>query len=251
MANKSQPLALPDALFSQLAQADKDRGFPPGTMQSLLMQETGGQAKYLNDPTTYHYPVGPDGKRKSSARGPFGILDSTAADPGYGVKPLANHADLNEHIRFTGDYLDARAKSAGSLHAGIAGFGEGDKYAVQVARRRDGVVTPAPVVAAQATPPVTPSLTPSIVQAAAPVAPVVQAQAPTEPVQQAGISDWQAINDNVRAKAAVRPQDLAYGGPKPYVPPEVVRPDFMATLGSLGQNVTPNFRPFSGIRGRA
>ena len=250
MANKSQPLALPDALFSQLAQADKDRGFPPGTMQSLLMQETGGQAKYLSDPTTYHYPVGPDGKRKSSARGPFGILDSTAADPGYGVKPLANSGDLNEHIRFAGDYLDARSKSAGSLQAGLAGYGEGAKYATQVMRRTGApIVDPAPVVVAQATPVAAPA---PIVQAAAPVAPVVQAQAPSELVQQAVAPDqWQEYLRAREARNPVQVADLAYGGPKPYVPPEVVRPDFMATLGSLGQNVTPNFRPFSGIRGRA
>ena len=116
MAKNSQALALPDNVFSLLAAADKQRGFPPGTMQSLLMQETGGQAKYLNDPTQYHYAANADGKRIaghtgkiSTAHGPFGILESTAKDPGYGVKPMGDKTSLAEHIRFAGDYLAARS----------------------------------------------------------------------------------------------------------------------------------------------
>ena len=134
MAKNSPALALPDKVFSLLADADKQRGFPPGTMQALLMQETGGQAKYLNDPTAYHYAANAEGKRIaghtgkiSTAQGPFGILESTGKKPGYGVKPMGDKTSLAEHIRFAADYLDARSKSGGSLSAGLAGYGEGAK----------------------------------------------------------------------------------------------------------------------------
>ena len=124
-----------------LAQADKQYGFPSGTMASVVKQETGGNAKYLQDPSAYHYAANEKGQRiaghtgkQSTAFGPFGILESTAKDPGYGVKPLQSK-DLNEQIRFAGEYLAARSKQAGSLEAGLAGYGEGDKYAKQVLGR--------------------------------------------------------------------------------------------------------------------
>ena len=74
MAKNSQALALPDNVFSLLAAADKQRGFPPGTMQSLLMQETGGQDKYLNDPTQYHYAANADGKRIAGHTGKISTI---------------------------------------------------------------------------------------------------------------------------------------------------------------------------------
>jgi len=127
-----------------LAEADARNNLPKGTMASVWQQETGGQSKYLDDPTAYHYAAGADGRRVaphtgqvSTAFGPFGILESTARDPGYGVKPLASK-DLGEQIRFASDYLAARSKSAGGLDKGLAGYGEGAKYAAQVAARRDG-----------------------------------------------------------------------------------------------------------------
>lgn len=130
--------------FKQLLeQAEKDRGLPAGLLSSLVQQETGGNQKYITDPTTYHYGLNKEGKRIaghtgkiSTAFGPFGILESTAADPGYGVKPLKDKS-LEEQIRFAADYVVGRSKKAG-LKAGLAGYGEGDKYAKSVLGRIDG-----------------------------------------------------------------------------------------------------------------
>lgn len=130
--------------FKQLLeQAEKDRGLPAGLLSSLVQQETGGNQKYITDPTTYHYGLNKEGKRIaghtgkiSTAFGPFGILESTAADPGYGVKPLKDKS-LEEQIRFAADYVVGRSKKAG-LKAGLAGYGEGDKYAKSVLGRVAG-----------------------------------------------------------------------------------------------------------------
>lgn len=247
MAKNSPALALPDKVFSLLADADKQRGFPPGTMQALLMQETGGQAKYLNDPTSYHYAANAEGKRIaghtgkiSTAQGPFGILESTGKDPGYGVKPMGDKTSLAEHIRFAADYLDARSKSGGSLSAGLAGYGEGAKYATQVARRRDGQ------------PAVVPSVVESVVQmvqapvAAAPapeVAPVVLAQA--EPVAPTPVTQ-------VPGDPEVVPTEVAQAAPSVAAPafPTYQNPDFMAALGNILQRSTPNFQSFGTFGGR-
>ncbi len=244
MAKNSQALALPDNVFSMLAAADKQRGFPAGTMQSLLMQETGGQAQYLNDPTTYHYAANADGKRIapqsgkiSTAHGPFGILESTAKDPGYGVKPMGDKASLAEHIRFAGDYLAARSKSAGGLSAGLAGYGEGEKYAAQVVGRRDGKVpatnlvaaaapvdTSAPVVVAQATP------APVLEAVAAPVEQLVaQAASPAA----AGPNTWDSFLTNLRA-AQAEPVAVA-AAPQQPVSKGIQVPNFMAALSALNQ----------------
>ncbi len=246
MSKNSQSLALPDNVFSLLADADKQRGFPPGTMQSLLMQETGGQAKYLDDPTAYHYPLNADGKRIapqsgkiSTAHGPFGILDSTAKDPGYGVKPLGDNANLGEHIRFSADYLDARAKSAGSLPAGLAGYGEGEKYANQIARRRDGLPAVAPAAVAAVDPAVQVAQAPVVIAPAAPdAAPVVLAQA--DPVAPAPLVQAPVI-------PAAAPQALVAQGQARFAPPAFApyqNPNFMAALGSMVQSAHPDFRSF-------
>ena len=131
---------LPADLLAQLSAADKKNGLPAGTMQSIMQQETGGNAKYLDDPTAYHYGLNAEGKRiaghtgkVSTAFGPFGILESTAAKPGYGVAPLKDKS-LGEQIRFASDYLAARSKKGG-LESGLAGYGEGAKYAQQVMGR--------------------------------------------------------------------------------------------------------------------
>lgn len=128
-------------LVGLLSQADKSRGFPAGTMAALMQQEIGGNSKYLDDPSAYHYPVNADGKRiaghtgkVSTAFGPFGILESTAANPGYGVAPLRDKS-LEEQVRFSSDYLAARSKQAGGLPAGLAGYGEGAPYAQSVLGR--------------------------------------------------------------------------------------------------------------------
>lgn len=140
-----------------LTQADKRHGFPAGTMAAVMQQEIGGNSKYLQDPSAYHYPVGPDGRRVakhtgrvSTAFGPFGILESTAADPGYGVKPLQDKS-LGEQVRFAGEYLAARARRAGGLEQGLASYGEGQKYS-QAVMARLGVPGAAPQVVAQQQP---------------------------------------------------------------------------------------------------
>ena len=143
-----------------LAQADARHGFPKGTMAAVMQQEIGGNTKYLEDPSAYHYPIGPDGRRVakhtgkvSTAFGPFGILESTAADPGYGVKPLQDKS-LAEQVRFAGEYLAARAKRAGGLEQGLASYGEGPKYGQQVMARLGAANTQAPAVVAQQVAPV-------------------------------------------------------------------------------------------------
>lgn len=140
-----------------LTQADKRHGFPAGTMAAVMQQEIGGNTKYLQDPSAYHYPAGPDGRRVakhtgrvSTAFGPFGILESTAADPGYGVKPLQDKS-LGEQVRFAGEYLAARARRAGGLEQGLASYGEGQKYS-QAVMARLGVPGAAPQVVAQQQP---------------------------------------------------------------------------------------------------
>lgn len=239
---KSTSLALPDDVFAMLAAADKQRGFPAGTMQSLLMQETGGQAKYLTNPTAPHYAAGIDGKRKSSAYGPFGILESTGRDPGYGVAPMGDNTRLSEHVRFAADYLDARSKQAGSLQAGLAGYGEGAKYAKQVMGRIGAPVAPmAEQLAAQ-------EMIPQVVAQVAPSeampAPVVAAQVETTSQE----NEWQTYMAKLRtAQAPVTPADLAYDKPQVAAAPQMVPPDFMAALAALGPTARPDFRAFSGF----
>jgi len=149
----------PDELVQLLIEADKRNGFPVGTMASVMRQEIGGNTKYIQDPAAYHYPVGPDGRRVakhtgkvSTAFGPFGILESTAADPGYGVRPLQDKS-LAEQVRFASEYLAARSKQAGSLEQGLAGYGEGQKYS-QAVMARLGVPGSPPQVLAQVPAPV-------------------------------------------------------------------------------------------------
>lgn len=124
-----------------LLQADARNGLPKGTMAAVMQQEVGGNKKYLDDPTKYHYDLNKDGKRIaghtgkiSTAFGPFGILESTAAKPGYGVAPLKDKS-IEEQVRFASDYLAARSKASGGLEAGLAGYGEGGKYGKQVVGR--------------------------------------------------------------------------------------------------------------------
>lgn len=229
-------MAVPN-IQALLAQADKARGFPAGTMASVMQQETGGNAKYLQDPSTYHYGLNAEGKRVaghtgkiSTAFGPFGILESTGRDPGYGVRPLQNKS-IEEQVRFASDYLDARSKSAGSLNAGLSGYGEGAKYANQVARRRDGKspaavpMVPAEVQLAQAKPlaQVPAAVAADIQMASLPVQPAVQAQ-PQAPMQafvqagpeemvaaaaQAAAPDWEAFQQAM--PRVVKASDLNYG----------------------------------------
>jgi len=178
--NKNSTVGLPDALFTLLAQADKQRGFPEGTMVSVMQQESGGNSKYIDAPDTYHYDLNAEGKRiaghtgkVSTAFGPFGILESTGRDPGYGVQPLKDKS-LEEQVRFAGDYLAARSKQAGGLQAGLSGYGEGGKYGQQVMARIGKQATP--IKPLQVTPMELPQTQVAMME---PQAPVVQ------PIQQA------------------------------------------------------------------
>ena len=150
---KTTPLF--QAVAGGLGNYDKTYGLPPGTMQSVMFQEVGNNPKFLKDPAAYHYELNSEGKRiaghtgkVSTAFGPFGILESTAKDPGFGVKPLQNKS-LEEQTRFASEYLAARIKAAGGdLQKGLAGYGEGVEYASQVTGRM-GNVNPAAVPTTQ------------------------------------------------------------------------------------------------------
>ncbi len=239
-----------------LAAADQRNGLPAGTMASIMKQETGGNTKYLTDPTAYHYGLNADGKRVaghtgkvSTAFGPFGILESTGKDPGYGVAPLKDKS-LDEQVRFASDYLAARSKSAGGLVQGLAGYGEGTKYASQVAGRIGikgaapvGAEAPAPVMAAA----------PVVQEPVAPEAPVVLAQAPVaapQPVDPAQLAAWQ---DFLQAMPQSRTQpgqpvnvaDMNYGA----VAPAMNVPQFQFNPGRP-QSQPVNFEAFGKWGGR-
>lgn len=247
-----------DDLIKMLSDVDNRKGFPPGTAYSVMMQETGGNTKYLDDPTAYHYDKNKDGKRiaghtgqVSTAFGPFGILESTARDPGYGVEPLKDKS-LGEQVRFFGDYLAARSKRAGSLQGGLSGYGEGGKYGQQVMNRIGG----APVQVAKQAPVQQPvQIAPQEMQAAAeaaqvPVEVVAQAASPAEAVP----NTWDSFLANYRAAQA--PQAVVDAAPQQQpVYSGVQVPNFMAALSGLNQQdprlAFQSFGNFGGQKGRA
>lgn len=189
MATYKKPQGIPESLSKLLTEADARNNLPAGTMAALMKQEIGGNLeKYLGDPTTYHYPVNSMGKRvaphsgkESSAFGPFGILDSTALKPGYGVTPMKDKS-LEEQVRFASEYLAARSAKAGSLQAGLAGYGEGAKYADQVLARAGVGATPVSAPVANP-PPMAPLPIPDIQIASNGVVPVPQAAQATQAPQ--------------------------------------------------------------------
>lgn len=124
-----------DTIQTLESAAEQKYGLPSGLLGSIRQQETGGQKAYLEDPTKPHYPTGytKDGV-KSSAFGPYGILESTGKQPGYGTQPLTDKS-LQAQVDFAASYVAGRTKHAGSLEAGLAGYGEGSKYANQVLSR--------------------------------------------------------------------------------------------------------------------
>ena len=130
---------LPDVVQKGITEVGKRTGLPDGLMQSIIVQEISDKGEYFDNPAKYHYEPGTDGKRKTTAFGPYGILDSTAKDPGYGVAPLKDKNDLAEQTRFATEYLAARIKDAvakgGTMEDGIAGYGQGVKYAEDVMKR--------------------------------------------------------------------------------------------------------------------
>lgn len=120
---------------------EKRLGLPSGILTAVRMQETGGNSKYWEKPDEYHYPLNAEGKRiakhtgkVSTAFGPYGIVDSTAKQPGYSTAPLKGK-NIEEQVRFAADYLAGRIKQAGSLEAGLGGYGEGAPYARKVLGR--------------------------------------------------------------------------------------------------------------------
>ena len=220
-----------------LAAEDKRQGFPSGTMASLMRQESGGSNKFLADPSAYHYGLNADGKRiaghtgkVSTAFGPFGILESTAAKPGYGVKPLTSK-DFESQLKFAGNYLKGRAKSSGSLSAGLSGYGEGDKYANQViaripqtkveipqqvalntlAQRPQPIVGPTPIQNKQPQ---------SVIQEAPPVAVAeYKPEVSTNPeavqvAQKDPVNAWAAFLEAANSKSTITPEQLAYAKPQ-------------------------------------
>lgn len=243
-----------------LAAADKKNGFPAGTMASVMKQETGGSDKYLADPAAYHYGLNAEGRRVaghtgkvSTAFGPFGILESTGKDPGYGVAPLKDKS-LEEQVRFASDYLAARSKSAGGLVQGLAGYGEGTKYASQVAGRIGIKDAPAEgAVAANARRLPAPVTEAPVVMAEAPVvaeqAPVQVAQAAPPPVDPAQLAAWEDFLQAMPRQAQPQHQPqlqepvmqmASYGTPRLQVPSfNVGRPQAgpvnFAAFGQWGQ----------------
>lgn len=252
--SKGNSLALPDELVSLLAAADTRAGFPVGTMASIMQQEVGGNVgKYIQDPTAYHYPVNDKGQRIaahtgkiSTAFGPFGILESTAKDPGFGVTPLKDKS-LAEQVRFAADYLKARSDRAGGLKGGLAGYGEGAKYAQQVSGRlpvKTAVETTAPVVV-QAAPAVSLAQAPQAPMQEPQQAPVLEVVAEAPQAVPQGPDPWQEFL--AQSRAPVQPQELQYAQE---TLPQVKAPEFLAMLQGMGGVPQVNFTPFTAMRGR-
>lgn len=225
-------LSLPDNLMQMLSAADQSRGFPAGTMASVLQQEIGGQYdKFLGDPAAPHYPSGiaPNGKR-SSAFGPFGILESTARDPGFGVAPLTDKG-LAEQVRFAADYLAARSRQAGSLKAGLTRYGDGVGYADKVMSRAAGA---APVqVAATAAPVAQP--VPVVATPEAMTQVPVQPSAPPERVVP-GRDPWTEFVQGVAAASPPTQESLNYGDPVQQSRPVQIPDDYLALLTTEPKN---------------
>lgn len=272
MARKA--LALPDHLHSLLRQHEERNGLPPGTMSSVMQQEVGGKFNdYLSDPGKYHYAADASGRRVaghtgkiSTAFGPFGILESTGRDPGYGVAPLRDKS-IEEQIRFSADYLKARSKQAGSLEGGLAGYGEGATYGRQVAGRIGGnppstqvaratapVSTASPVQVAQA--PQAPVIENPPIQIGAPVNSLVQpaaAQVAAAPSMAPGPNAWEAFRQ-AQGPQQPTPQQLAAIGQQraqamdaAAMANNVSVPDFMANIQQRQAQQAPMMQAMQGF----
>lgn len=200
---------IPNHLLSMLNEQDARHGFPPGTMAAIFQQEVGGNfQKYVDNPATYHYAANAQGQRIaphsgeiSTAFGPFGILDSTAKDPGWGVKPLQDKNDLGEHFRFAADYLAARVKQQGDFLKGIAAYGEGPEYANKIAKNIPGFTEHNPQFAqvASANPPApleaSPEVPPLPVMNQMVAAPDYQAMAQEQVAGREVPPEWEAFRN--------------------------------------------------------
>jgi len=212
-------------ILTMLVEADKRTGLPAGTMASIMQQETSGNQKYLDDPTAYHYGLNAEGRRiaghtgkVSTAFGPFGILESTAADPGFGIKPLTDKTNLQDQIRFASEYAAKR---------GLANYGEGAKYAQQVTSRL-------PSTAGQDAPIVQPVVDNQVQQVAL-----------AEPVQQAPVQkEWQQLQQAMPIQQ-VQASDINYGEPAPSYSVPSINP-----LAYAANRTVPNFSAFSRWKGK-
>jgi hypothetical protein len=258
--SKEKAQGLPANLIGMLAEADKRNGFPPGTMQSIVKQEVGAKfGDYLADPAKYHYGLNAEGRRVaghtgkvSTAFGPFGILESTGKDPGYGVKPLADKS-LGEQVRFASEYLAARSKRAGGLAAGLAGYGEGAKYSGQVMARlgTQAAPEPQPVMAMAAMPPMASAGAPVPVPASLggpmPLPPELLAALSPKgggmpAPQPSGPDPWSAfLQGMAKGRPREKPVNLDFGVPQVAT---ALRPEPVV-------NRRPNFEAFGSWTGRA
>jgi len=249
MSKKKNVLQVPDQLFGLLEQADKKHGLPAGTMFSIMQQEIGGNNRFLEDPSAYHYGLNAEGKRVaghtgkiSTAFGPFGILESTAAKPGYGVAPLKSK-NIEDQIDFAASYLAGRSKQAGSLEAGLAGYGEGAKYSRSVMNKiGKGRSTPAPTQMA-ASKPVPQQVAMAPVQAQPqPYTSIFDVPVQEEsPVPQAVPEQWQAMQQ--ATAGPVTPNEIDFV--------EQVQPQQINPMAYAGKPVEVDFRAFSHKRGWA
>ena len=238
-------LGLPDQLINAMGAVEQKYGFPSGLMNAVMMQESGGQARFFDPKNDYHYPAGPDGVRRtkdgtvSTAFGPFGLLESTVKDPGYGVAPLQNRS-IDEQMRFAGDYLAARIKQAGgSLEKGLAGYGSGMPYVQQVLGRLKGTAVAQAQVAAA---PMAPVQTVELVGQRQPAVPsipadpvVAQAQAtpPPEPSGQLPMTEdnpWRTYLNQVKEKYAAAIQTRAQQQQQVFTMTPLQIPDFLGMV---------------------
>lgn len=84
-------------------------------IDALAQQESGG------DPNA----IGPQ-TRFGRAKGKFQVLDSTAADPGFGITPLADPFDAIQSERFATDYLtNLKSKYSGDTRQALAAYNWG------------------------------------------------------------------------------------------------------------------------------
>lgn len=233
-----------DELITLLGEADKRNGLPSGTMFSVMQQESGGQSKYIDAPDTYHYELNKEGKRVaghtgkvSTAFGPFGILESTGANPGYGVAPLKDKS-IEEQVRFASDYLTARSKSAGGLEAGLSGYGEGGKYGKQVmARIGKGQVVPVEIPMVASAAPVSLPVTESVNLAAAPQVQAAPVQVAQAPMNEADLLDPRlAYNPQIAAAEEVATGPMASMNiGQMYAPPAQMYQPNMAAFNGWGK----------------
>jgi hypothetical protein len=106
-------MALTATDLDAINKASQRTGVPADLLQSMAMRESSGNPTVVN-PTT-------------GATGLFQVLQSTAADPGYGVAPLTDRTDPYASANFAADYLKAQYTRTGSW-ASAVNFYSGGSY---------------------------------------------------------------------------------------------------------------------------